>query len=175
MRLILIALAISGCAAANPTTSPSVTRGGSVGRTKVTVLEGPPTIRLTLDREYKVLEMRPESPARASGSDLRTWMFVPKDEQSSVVFGIGVGGNRKTEEVISRMYEGAVVKRIPGAVAGKKAEWWHYEDSQHLYSACYVVLPDKAGVEHPVYIDLVANRPQRISSLEEAFSRMEVH
>jgi hypothetical protein len=72
------------------------------------------------------------------------------------------------------MYEGAVVRKVPGAVAGKKVEWWHYQDSQHLYSTCYADLPDKAGIEHPVYIELVANRPQRIASLEDAFSRIEV-
>jgi hypothetical protein len=174
MRSLLITLAIGGCATTAPPTSPSMAGAGPVAHVQATVLEGSPTIRLTLDREYRVIEMRAESPAEASRSELRTWMLVPKDEQSSVTFGIGVGGNRKTEEVIARMYDGAVVTKVPGAVAGKQVEWWHYQDSQHLYSTCYADLPDKAGVEHPVYIELVANRPQRIASLEEAFSRIEV-
>jgi hypothetical protein len=174
MRLILIALAIGGCATANPTTPPLTASAESVAQVKVTVLGDSPTVRLRLDREYKVFETRPGSAAEASRSDLRSWILVPKDEQSSAVFGIGAGGDRKTEEVIARMYRGAAVTKISGALAGKKVEWWHYEDSQHLYSTCYANLPDKAGLEHPVYIDLVANRPQRRASLEEAFSRIEV-
>lgn len=167
--LLLITLVIGGCATTSPSTSPSVPSDGSAAHVKTTVLGGSPTIRLTLDREYRLVETRPESP-----DEPRIWTFVPKDEQSSVVFGIGTGGHRKTEGDIARMYEGAVVKRSPGAVAGRRVEWWHYEDSHHLYSTCYADVPDRAGVEHPVYIDLVANRPRRIASLEEAFARMEV-
>ena len=47
-------------------------------------------------------------------------MFVPKDEQSSAVFGIGADGHRKTEQVIAKMYDGARATKLAGAVAGPK-------------------------------------------------------
>jgi hypothetical protein len=101
-------------------------------------------------------------------------MFTPKDEQSGAVLGIGADVHRKTEQIIARMYEGAKVTKIPGVVAGKRVEWWRYRDSRHLYSTCYVALLDKAGLEHQVAFELVANRPERLSSLEEAFSGIEL-
>ena len=167
-----------GCAIAN-SPDPPRTAGQSATAFEAPVvkameLKGSPAIRLRLDREYAVIEMRPESSGDAPAKDLRSWMFVPKDEQSSAVFGIGAGGHRKTEQVIARMYEGARVTKIPGTVAGAVVEWWHYKDSNHLYSTCYATLLDKAGLEHPVYFELVANRPERLTALEEAFSGIEL-
>jgi hypothetical protein len=168
--LVVVVLLICGCA----TAEQPVARRSMVPRFKLVKAIGPSTIRLELDREYEVREVEFERPRGAPPKDLRIFILVPHDEQSSATFAIGAGGHRKTEETISRAYEGARVTKVPGAISGKPVEWWHYRDSHHLYSTCYTSLLDKAGVEHPVYLDLVANRLERLTSLEEAFSRIEL-
>jgi|1186.fasta_scaffold416226_2 hypothetical protein len=118
--------------------------------------------------------MRTTPEPDAQTKDLRIYMLVPRDEQSSAVLGIGQGGHKRTEEAIERHYRGAKVTKVAGTVRGTSVEWWHYQDDHHLYSTCYASLPDRAGVEHPVYFDLVANTAERLGALEEAFSAIEI-
>lgn len=80
----------------------------------------------------------------------------------------------KTEAAIASMYQGARVTKVAGTVAGKTVEWWHYQDDNHLYSTCYVALPDKQGREHSFYFDLVANSPDRLASLEGTMASVEM-
>jgi hypothetical protein len=94
---VLMALAIGGCAITTPAISPSTVSTGPAAHVQATVLQGSPTIRLTLDREYRVQEVRAESPAEASGSELRTWVLVPKDEQSrSASASVAIGRLRRS-------------------------------------------------------------------------------
>jgi hypothetical protein len=133
---------------------------------------GPSTIRLEMEREYEVREMEFERPAGTPPKDLRIIVFNPKDEQSSALFGIGADGHKKTEASIAKHYGGARVTKVAGTIGGKSVEWWHYRDDLHLYSTCYTSFVDKRGVDRPVYFDLVANSPDRLASLERAFSRI---
>jgi hypothetical protein len=112
----------------------------------------------------------PEVPTKA----LRIYILVPEDEQSSATLGIGPGGRQKTEEAIARHYQGARVTKVAGTVRGRRVEWWRYQDDHHLYSTCYASLLDRAGAQHRVYFDLVANSPERLGALEEALSGIEL-
>ncbi|MDF7801455.1 hypothetical protein P4C99_18400 [Pontiellaceae bacterium B1224] len=71
-------------------------------------LESSPEISLILDRKYEVMSFKkPEQ-------NLVVFMFIPEDDQSSAILGIGKGGNRKTIESIKKGYEGAVVQIVKG-------------------------------------------------------------
>jgi hypothetical protein len=121
-----------------------------------------------------VRQMRTTPEPDVPMKDLRIYTLIPQDEQSSAVLAIGRGGHKKTEEAIARNYQGAKVTKVAGTVRGRRVEWWHHQDDQHLNSTCYASLPDRAGVEHLVYVDLVANRPERLAALEAAFSGIEL-
>jgi len=175
-KVTILTVLICSCATAKPV--PPANPAGHTKRIPAfTVVRptGSSSIRLEPERDYEVREMRFERPPGAPPKDLRILVFNPKDEQSSVMFAIGADGYRKTEKAIARLYEGATVTKVPGTIAGRRVEWWHYRDSHHLYSTSYTSLPDKRGVEHPVYVDLVANTPERLSSLEQAFSGLEFY
>lgn len=134
-------------------------------------LRGDPTVRLTLDQEYGVIEI-----GRKDGTpikDLRSYILDAKDDQSSAVLALGSGGRHKTKEMIAKIYEGAKVTMVDGEIAGVKVQWWHYRDSHHLYSTCSVMLRDKRGRQIPAYFDLVANSADRRAALEDAISKIE--
>lgn len=134
-------------------------------------LPGDPAVHLVLDREYGVVEIgnKDGTPMK----DLRAFILQPKDDQSSALLTLGSGGYRKTEDDIAKMHEGAKVTKVDGVIAGVKAQWWRYRDSRHLYSTCSVTLRDKKRKRIPVYFDLVANSPERLSALESACSQIE--
>jgi hypothetical protein len=172
-KVTLCAVAISACA----TAAPVAPANSDAPATRIPAFRevkpvGPSTIRLEVDRDYEVREMEFERPAGTPPKDLRIIVFNPKDEQSSALFGIGADGHRKTEAAIAKHYGGARVVKVAGAIGGKQVEWWHYQDNRHLYSTCYTSFTDNLGVERPVYFDLVANTPERLASLEHAFSRI---
>ena len=99
-------------------------------------------------------------------------MMVPEDQQSAVTLGVGDGLHPKTEETIAKMFEGAKVTKIDCVIGGIKGQWWHYRDSKHLYSTCVVYAPRPGKSPLPVIIDLVANTPERMASLESSFSEL---
>jgi hypothetical protein len=166
-RVVVCSILMSGCA----TSTPLVTFSNRAADVHEVVFQaGSTNIRVKLDREYLVREMhgRPRTEARS----LRVFQFIPRDEQSAATFAIGIGGHPFTEEVIAKMHEGATVTKVAGMVAGNTVEWWDYKDSRHLYSTCKTSFREKSGVDDPVYIDLVANTSERLSSLRDAFSRI---
>jgi hypothetical protein len=168
----VIAMFMCACATASAP-APSIATAPFAATLKPVVLEGSPTVRFRPDRAYAVRRMETRGePGRSA--DLRIYMLVPRDEQSAVTVGIGEGVHRKTEAAIARMYQGAKVTKVVGTVAGKTVEWWHYQDDHHLYSTCYVGLPDKQGRGHSFYFDLVASSPDRLASLEDTITSVEV-
>ena len=172
-KVTLCAVAISACATAAPVApvnpDPPPKRIPAFREVKPS---GPSTIRLEVDPDYEVREMEFERPAGTSPKDLRIIVFNPKDRQSSALFGIGADGHKKTEAFIAKNYGGARVTKVAGTIGGKPVEWWHYRDNLHLYSTCYTSFVDNVGVDRPVYFDLVGDTPERLSSLERAFSRI---
>ncbi|OIQ85600.1 hypothetical protein GALL_325370 [mine drainage metagenome] len=136
-------------------------------------LPGDPVIHLVLDRDYKVIAIGNRD--GSSAKDLRVYILEPMDDQSSAVLALGSGGYHKTEADIAKMCEGAKVTKVDGEIAGVKTLWWHYRDSRHLYSTCSVTLRDKKGKKIPAYFDLVANTPERLAALEDAFSKIEFY
>jgi hypothetical protein len=170
----IAAIFLCSCATGGqpPVSSPLAKQ--SDGDVPPIVLRGSPTIRLKPDRRYEIRQMPTTPEPDVPTKNLRIYMLVPQDEQSSAVLAIGPGGHRKTEEAIARNYQGAKVTKVAGTVRGTAVEWWHYKDDHHLYSTCYATLPDSAGVERPVYFDLVANTLDRLGALEAAFSGIEL-
>jgi hypothetical protein len=173
-KVALCTVAACACATTEPVSpaTPLAPATGVPAFKRVRPAAGPSTIRLEVDRDYEVREMEFKRPAGTPPKDLRMLVFNPKDEQSSALFGIGADGHRKTEETIAKHYEGARVTKVAGTISGKSVEWWHYRDRHHLYSTCYTSFVDNRGADRPVYFDLVANTPERLSSLERAFSRI---
>ena len=178
-EVVISAVLVCSCATAKPVATakpaPPVEPAAPADRIpafRAVRPTGPSAIRLEVDRDYEVREMEFERPAGTPPKDLRIIVFNPKDEQSSAMFAIGVDGHLKTEASIAKHYEGAKVTKLPGTIGGKPVEWWHYRDSRHLYSTCYTSFRDNTGIDRPVYFDLVANTPGRLSSLERAFSRI---
>jgi hypothetical protein len=139
-----------------------------VGSPNEVTLKGDPTIHLALDRLYRTMEIKPQE--GTPNKDLRAYLFIPEDDQSSAVLFIGNDGCPKTEETIAQMHEGAKVTKAKGTFNGAEIELWHYRDSQHLYSTFSVIATDSAGTAKRVEIDLVANTPERLEVLETAFS-----
>lgn len=139
-----------------------------LGSPNEVALKGDPAVHLALDRAYKVMEISPK--AEMPKKDLRTYLFVPEDDQSSAVLFIGNDGQPKTEEVIAQMHEGAKVLKVIGTFNGAEIEVWRYRDSQHLYSLFRTKAVDSKGAEKCVEVQIVANTPERREALERAFS-----
>ena len=103
----------------------------------------------------------------------RLYQLVSADQLSSAVIAIGAV-RPDSEQAIARQSRGAKVTKVPGTVTGTKVEWWRYQDDNFLHSKCYVSLTDKAGAEHHISVGLIAKSAERLASLEEAFSSIEL-
>ena len=132
------------------------------------VLMDNPAVKVTFDRKYEAFKITKKK--GASATDPLVYMMMPEDQQSAVTLGIGDGLSPKTEETISQMYEGAKVTKVNCTIGGVKGQWWHYRDSRHLYSSCTIKAPRPNKPPLVVIIDLVANTPERLASLEASFS-----
>jgi hypothetical protein len=136
------------------------------------VLMDDPAVHLVFDRKYEVLKIAHKDGTPLQGQLL--YMMLPEDQQSSVTFGIGNGFYKKTEKTIAEMYEGAKVTKVDALIGGIKAQWWHYRDSHHLYSTCDLTVSYRKGKSLSIIIDLVANSPERLASLEDSFSKIQI-
>jgi hypothetical protein len=134
------------------------------------VLMDNPAVKVTFDRKYDVMKISDKD--GSSPTDPLLYMMLPEDHQSAVTLGIGDGLNLKTEESIAQMYEGAKVTKVDCSVGGVKGQWWHYRDSIHLYSTCVIKAMRLKKPALTVVIDLVANTPARLASLEQSFSKL---
>jgi len=136
------------------------------------VLMDDPAVHLVFDRKYEVAKIGHKDGTPLQGQLL--YMMVPEDQQSSLTLAIGDGFHLKTEGFIAEMYEGAKVTKVDGIVGGFKMRWWHYRDSHHLYSTCVLAVPIHKGKTLPIIIDLIANSAERLASLEDSFSRIQI-
>jgi hypothetical protein len=134
------------------------------------VLMDNPAVKVTFDRKYEVMKISKKEGAAVC--DPLLYMMLPEDQQSAVTLGIGDGLHPKTEGIIAQMYEGAKVTKVDCVIGGVKGQWWHYRDSNHFYSTCVISAPRPKKPALPVVIDLVANTPERLASLEASFSQL---
>lgn len=129
-----------------------------------------PTFQVTLDRSYEIMMISGSQVKKA----LDLYLFAPKDDQSSVVFGIGKDRPVDTEEGIAHDYEGAKVTKKNGTIHGSNVQWWEWEDSKHLYSVCSFELKNTDGNNLLLHLYFVANTTERRALLEKAFSNIEL-
>jgi len=129
-----------------------------------------PVVKVTFDWKYEVMKI--DKKGGASPGDPLLYMMIPEDQQSAVTLGIGDGLLAKTEETIAKMFEGAKVTKVDCVIGGIKGQWWRYKNSRHLYSTCVIRAPRPGKAPLPVIIDILANSPERMASLESSFSEL---
>ncbi len=130
------------------------------------VLMDNPAIKLTFDRKYEVYQIT-DKKKKSEAPDPLVYMMLPADQQSAVTFAMGYKVPRMSEDSIAEMHKGAKITKVDCAIGQIKAQWWHYRDAQHLYSSCMIKVPRPGKPALPVCIDLIANTPERLASLDK--------
>ena len=124
-------------------------------------LAGTPAVELTMDRSYSVI---------STSGGVKAHMLAAGDGDSSAVVLVGEGGFRKTKEEITKEY--GKVESSKGSVNGADVSWMDYKDAKHLYSTVDTTVIDDSGKKVRIYMDLVANSPERMAALKKSFERI---
>ena len=177
LSLAALAVAVAGCASAAPSATNAV---GAAAQDSApfhwTDPSGARTTSPEPDHDYAlvVVQVPRRADGPSNGADTRIYLFSARDGQSTATLALGPLPFPRTEQSIAAQYDGAVVTKVPGVVAGRTVECWHYKDRLHLYSTCQAPLPAGKGRDLPVTVDLIANSPERLAALEAAFSRIQL-
>lgn len=192
---LLIILCIIGCATDNPKgyserevqpvfknnfgVSSTVLRPKSALRDLPTsgangfpfLLEGNPSIHVVLDRDYWVLALTDGKP------DSISYMFNPKDEQSSLLISIGEDFHEKSDADLFENSKSTKITKELGIIAKEKVTWRRWFDEEHLYSDCSIRIPVKNDIEnkkYTVHITVIANTALRRKALEDHLASLEL-
>jgi len=134
-------------------------------------LAGKPGIRVMLDRDYWALA------AAGKGNDSVTYILNPKDEQSALVMAVGeIKGTMSDAEIAKAPGFKGITKR-PGIVANEKIFWRSWEDAEHLYSDCAILLAASGiqdGKKYSVHLHITANTPERRKALEDHLESLQL-
>lgn len=133
-----------------------------------------PAIHLRFDRKYEVMKIGKKDAPPVVGQYM--YAMLPEDQRSSIVLTVGDGFKVMTAESIEKERH-TKVTRVDGSLGPFKVQWWHYRDASAptlLCSSCVATVPFPKDKTLQLAIELMASTPERLASLEESFSKMEL-